>query len=501
MKFLLQELAAAAGGELGELWHDGSLLKDPQLTVEREFSFSIDSRTIHPGQVFIALQGDKTNGHEHLEHALQQGTCGLIVSDVDRVSAIDREILSPKKTGVPSSSQPFVIKVNNTLLALQSIARACRQKHPIPLVGITGSNGKTTVKDMTASILKIRYDEHVLKSEKSFNNHIGLPLTLANMSEHHQVAVVEMGMNAPGEIRCLVGIAKPKIGVVTNIAQAHAEFFDSIESIMWAKMELIESLPRNGTAILNKDDKLFPEMLRFLKRCSLVTFGIRSVPNNPNNPFITAKNIVASKDAHYSFILKTLRESIPVSLNIPGYHNVSNALAATAITSALYASELRDYIEEVEEGLKRFQPGPMRMQMIKHQNVTIVNDAYNANPTSMASALQTLKTFSCRGKKIAVLGDMFELGMISRSVHYEVGKLAAEVPVDRLFLLGEYASDVSQGALDAGMSAALIIIGDSHKHLSSELANHIQEGDIVLIKASRGMTMEKVTEQLLQCLK
>lgn len=501
MKFRLQELANAAGGELYELCSDGSLLTDPQLNVEKEFSFSIDSRTLRSGQVFIALQGDKTDGHDYLEHALQQGASGLIISNPDRVSGKQREMFSAWQSRASSYSQPFVIRVHNTLWALQSLARACRQKSTIPIIGITGSNGKTTVKDMTASILKVRYGEEVLKSEKSFNNHIGLPLTLANMAEYHKVAVLEMGMNACGEIQHLASIAKPKIGAVTNIAQAHAGFFDSIESIMRAKMELIQSIPRNGTAVLNTDDKLFSKMLTFLNRCSLVTFGIQSVPNNPNNPLITIGNIMVSENAKYSFVLKTLRESITVSLNIPGYHNVSNALAAAAITSALYASESRYYIEEIKAGLERFQPSPMRMQVIKQQNVTIINDAYNANPTSMVSALHTLETLTCRGKKIAVLGDMFELGAISQSAHHEVGKLAAEVPVAQIFVLGEYARDVSQGAQEAGMAPAHIIIGDSHEHLAGELANYVKEGDVVLVKASRGMAMEKVVEQVLKWLK
>ncbi len=495
MKFLLHELASVAGGELYILQADGSLSKDIQQHLERDFSFSIDTRTLNPEEVFIALQGENSDGHAYLKQAIQKGSCGLIVSELDRLSNIDQIALCE---GAPNNSKQhsvFVITVNDTLKALHALARTCRQKHPIPLIGITGSNGKTTVKDMTASILRVRYGEHVLQSEKSFNNHIGLPLTLANMQAHHRVGVLEMGMNAPGEIQYLAGIAKPDVGTVTNIAPAHIGFFDSLEAIMRAKMELIESLPVSGIVILNRDDALFERMFPYVNTRALVTFGIQQQPERP--PSITARNIVATPDATYSFDLKTPKGEIAVSMNIPGYHNVSNALTATAICFALPVSEFSDDLKALRAGLQAFHPSPMRMQMMTHQNIRIINDAYNANPSSMASAFRTLDTLQCEGRKIAVLGDMFELGDHSQSAHYAVGRLAAEIAVDRLFLLGKYAQNMSQGAQDAGIQVNHIFIGDSHEQLANELANQIKEGDMLLCKASRGMTMEKVIEHLI----
>jgi len=482
LKFVLQEFAAITRGKLYESGHVEAPIKAPQSTVEREFSFSIDSRTIQPGQVFIALRGPNANGHDYLEPALQKGACGFIVSDIERISKIEIR------------NSPFVIQVDNTLKALQSIASASRQKHPVSLAAITGSNGKTTVKDMAASILETHH--HVLKSQKSFNNPIGLPLTLANMTEHHEIAVLEMGMNAPGEIRQLAGIARPNVGAITNVAPAHFGFFNSLEAIMRAKLELFESLPSHGTAVLNTDDELFEQMLETV-RCSVVAFGTRPAKCSYGHPFIFAENLTVSSDAKYSFDLKTPDGMIPISLPLLGYHNVLNALAATAVVCALQHLEL----DAIKEGLENFQPGPMRTQVTNHHNVTIINDAYNANPISMTAALRTLKTFPCSEKKIAVLGDMLELGQISQSAHYDIGKRAAEVPVDKLFLLGEYAKDVSQGAQAMGMAETNILIGDSHEQLAYELAKHVKQQDIILFKASRGMAMEKIIEHYLKRLK
>jgi UDP-N-acetylmuramoyl-tripeptide--D-alanyl-D-alanine ligase len=262
---------------------------------------------------------------------------------------------------------------------------------------------------------------------------------------------------------------------------------------MRAKLELFESLPSHGTAVLNTDDELFEQMLEPV-RCSVVTFGTRPVKHNQRYPFIFADNLTVSPDAKYSFKLNTPNGMIPITLPLPGYHNVPNALAATAVVWALQPLEL----DIIKEGLENFQPGPMRMQVTTHHNITIINDAYNANPVSMASAFHTLETFPCAGKKIAVLGDMLELGQISSSAHYDVGKQVAEVPVDTLFLLGEYANDVSQGAQAKGMTETNIFIGDSHEQLADELANHVKQQDIILFKASRGMAMEKVIEHYLK---
>jgi UDP-N-acetylmuramoyl-tripeptide--D-alanyl-D-alanine ligase len=482
LKFLVQELVRLTEEKLFRDWNAASS------SFQLECSFSIDSRTIQPGQIFIALRGSNADGHDYLAQALEKGACGLIISNAEKVS----EIVARPSPLAPRPS-PFIIQVTDTLQALHAIARACRQKHPIPLAAITGSNGKTTVKDMAAAILTTRY--HVLKSQKSLNNPIGLPLTLANMTEQHEIAVLEMGMNAPGEIRKLAEIARPDVGAITNIAPAHFGFFHSLEAIMWAKLELFESLPVHGMAVLNTDDELFEQMAEKV-RCAMVTFGTHPANYGDGRPLIFLENLTISQDAKYSFELHTPKGIIPINLPLPGYHNVLNALAATAVVFALHCLEL----EAIKEGLEHFQPSPMRMQVTTHHNVTIINDAYNANPASMASAFHTLKMFPCAGKKIAVLGDMLELGQISQSAHYDVGKLAAEVPVDHLFLLGEYAEHVAQGAQVTGMAKVDIFIGKAHEQLAHELTKHVGQRDLILFKASRGMALEKVIDAYVKML-
>jgi UDP-N-acetylmuramoyl-tripeptide--D-alanyl-D-alanine ligase len=447
--------------------------------------------------VFVALQGEQADGHDYLTQALRQGASGVVVSDLERFTTFK------DSDGFPEMIQPgslvFVLHVNDALQALQAIARGCRQKHTIPVIGITGSNGKTTVKDMTASVLSTQFQ--VLKSHKSFNNHIGLPLTLANMSEQHEVAVLEMGMNAPGELTHLAEIARPDIGMITNIAPAHFGFFHSLEAIMQAKMELITSLASEGFAILNADDGLFATMRQQVP-CRLLTFGMSK---HQEKPTISARNLQVGQDGAYTFELSTPAGIVPITLPVPGRHTVQNALAAAA---AVYAvSQLQQHervvsryasfsmLEVIQQGIEQFCPSPMRMQKMSYNGVTIINDAYNANPNSMAVALQTLKNLACSGKKLAVLGDMFELGEISVSAHYEVGRLAAEVPVSKLFVMGEYAQDMVRGAREAGVPASDILVGDSHTALAEALRHSAVAGDVVLVKASRGMTMERMLDE------
>lgn len=510
MKFQLHELALAANGKLCELWHDGSLLRDSQLTKEHNFSFSIDSRTLQSGQVFIALQGEHSDGHDYLEYALKNGASGLLINERERIAQIENSFSPKELSGISAHSRPFTILVDDTLQALQAIARSCRQKHPIPLIAVTGSNGKTTVKDMTASILTVRYANQVLKSEKSFNNHIGLPLTLANMSEDHRVAVVEIGMNAPGEIRHLAGIAQPQIGAVTNIAQAHAGFFESITAIMRAKMELIEVLPDDGWAVLNRDDLLFGQMCSFLHgNMGIVKFGIQHepedwedpvVPLSRHNQVITAEDIVAAPDGTYAFEVITSAGRFPVTLHVPGYHNISNALAAISNVLA-YMDEFRDIsLDEIQYGLEHFVPSPMRMHVFTHKQITFINDAYNANPASMRSALETLQKMTCPGKKIAILGDMLELGRFSQEEHQRIGRLAAHLSLDRLLLLGEYAEAVADAARAFGMKPEHIVVGTSHEHLVEEISQCIKTGDLILFKGSRGLKMETILEAVLELL-
>jgi UDP-N-acetylmuramoyl-tripeptide--D-alanyl-D-alanine ligase len=295
MRFSVQELVTMMQGRL---WNGQTILESSHSDMQQECSFSIDSRTIQPGQIFIALRGSNTDGHDYLTQALEKGACGLIVSNLGKITSP----LAPLLIGEGMGERFFVIQVANTLQALHAIAHTCRQKHSIPLAGITGSNGKTTVKDMTAAILATHL--HVLKSPKSLNNPIGLPLTLANMTTQHDMAVLEMGMNAPGEIRSLAAIARPDVGAITNIAPAHIGFFLSLEAIMRAKLELFETLPNQGTAVLNTDDQLFDHMLAAVP-CAIITFGAGPAKPNHRYPHIFSAHPTPAQDAKYTFDLHT----------------------------------------------------------------------------------------------------------------------------------------------------------------------------------------------------
>ena len=494
MKWNPHTLAAATQGTLHTFDPELNLVPVTEELPRRKYLFSIDTRTIQADEIFVALQGEQSDGHAYLEAAFRNGAAGVIVSDLKSLSP--SAVLSERRN---SGQTPFVLHVDEPLQALQAIARANRQKHPIPAAGVTGSNGKTTVKDMTAAILSTQFN--VVKSHKSFNNHIGLPLTLANMIEEHDVAILEMGMNAPGELTELAGIAQPDVGIITNIAPAHFGFFHSLDAIMQAKMELLRALPNQSVAVLNADDELFKTMCRDISG-SLVTFGLST---GTVVPTITAHNVQAAADASFAFDLDTPDGSIDITLPLPGRHNVLNALAAAAIIYALAQTDAYQRIESqhapysklamIKRGLEHFAASPMRMQVVSLNGVTFMNDAYNANPHSMASALRTLTSAACSGKKIAVLGDMFELGEISASAHAEVGARTADVPVDNLFLLGEYAADMSQGAQKAGMAASNIVIAESHAELAALIADVAASEDIVLLKASRGMTLERVLNE------
>lgn len=493
MKFGFQELATLTQGVWYTVGAAGPVVMDTALLPDQSFSFSIDTRTLQPGDLFVALPGTNSDGHTYLPQAFQQGASGALVSDHEALATLRPEASSA------GQGSPCLLNVADPLRALQTIAHACREKHPVPLLGITGSNGKTTVKDMTAAILEQQWQ--VAKTQKSFNNHIGLPLTLANMTECHEVVVLEMGMNAPGELTHLASLAQPTMGAITNIARAHFGFFHSLEAIMQAKMELIHALPAEGMAVLNADDALFQQM-RCQTTCALVTFGLG---NSGKHPQISAQSLTVDATGKFSFELLTPVGQIPITLPLPGRHTVQNALAAVALIYALDqwndarnppASQHGRFFDlhTIQAGLEHFSASPMRMQMSIQGGVTILNDAYNANPASMAAALQTMHTFTCPGKKMAVLGDMRELGEISAAAHREIGQLAAEVPVAKLFALGEYAHDLARGALAAGMRSEDIVICASHQEVGQALAAHVAAGDCLLVKASRGVALEKALE-------
>lgn len=424
---------------------------------------STDSRTLQPGDLFVPLRGEQFDGHDYLPQAIQRGAAAC---------------LSEEMVGgllVP------IIKVNDTLKALGDLAGFMRRKFPGPVVGITGTSGKTTCKEMLASVLKCLGPG--LKSAGNFNNLIGVPLTLFNLQPEQRWAVVEMGMSARGEISRLAEIAAPSIGLITNVGAGHLENFDGLTGVARAKGELFIALPPGGVALVNADD---PEV-----RMLPVANGVRKVFFGTAASADVRAEKIRVQNGSVTFNLAIGGVSKQVVLPLPGRHNVGNALAAAAAATVLGVG-----IKQIVAGLEAFKPCPGRMELIEFPgDIVVLEDSYNANPLSVHAALDALHDLGSRGRRIAVLADMLELGPSAPELHNQIGRLAAE-RTDWLFTYGTLAKEIAQGARDAGLPEAQVIVADSHDELAERLLGILRRGDRVLIKGSRGMRMEKVTAAL-----
>jgi len=434
---------------------------------EPEFTgVSTDSRNIRTGELFIPLVGPRYDGHDYIMPAFESGArCALV----------------RKGRPVDAPGAGCLVEVADTLEALQAIASYVRRKYAAtPVIGITGTNGKTTTKEMTASILGLRGP--VLKNEGNLNNEIGLPLSLIRLEPAHWAAVLEMGMSGPGEIARLSEIAGPDVGVITNIGAAHLETLGTVEAVARAKAELIDALPDNGRAVLNKDDPMLAGLIAKLGDRA-VTFGRISGGQ------FTAES-VSDGEKGVSFNLVTPDGKVPVAMPIHGYHNVMNALAAAAAAWTLGLTP-----DEMRSGLEAFRPVGMRMEVLRIGGVTVINDAYNANPASMAAALNTLSSFR-DSRKMAVLGDMLELGALAKESHYNVGRLAGAQRLSLLVLLGEHSGEIARGAVDAGMDEKDVLLAAGPDEAARALLSRLSPGDCLLVKGSRGMRMERIIEGL-----
>ncbi|MCK4262146.1 UDP-N-acetylmuramoyl-tripeptide--D-alanyl-D-alanine ligase, partial [bacterium] len=395
-KVTVAEIVEASQGDL--------IAGDLQLVVP---NISIDSRTIKEGELFLALKGRRYDGHDFLGEALGEGAMGAIVGRgrIHPTRISERHPFARLRTSKCRPYNKFLyIQVSDTLKALQDIAHYYRKKFDLPIVAVTGSNGKTTTKDMIAGILSKRL--HTLKAQSSFNNHVGVSLTLLHLSSSHQAAVLEIGMSAPGEIAQLAGLVEPTMGVITNVGPAHLELFTDIEEIAEAKGELVDSLSEKGTVILNRDDDRVWAMAGRVKG-NLISFGIRRKAD------FQATEIRCLPDGRSEF---TLNGEVRIKLPLLGYVNIYNAVAAAGACS-LFRLDL----SVVKEGLESFKGPAMRMQILSLGKVKVINDAYNANPESMKMALQFLSGLHTGGRKIAVLGDMLELGKWGKRMHRELG--------------------------------------------------------------------------------
>lgn len=430
---------------------------------------STDSRRLAPGDLFVALGGEHYDGHRFIDAALKQSAAGVLLSK------------STDNT-TPAFPQPC-IRVSDTLHALGDLAAWQRTRAAARVLALTGSNGKTTTRRMISLVLAQQH--YVLATRGNFNNLIGLPLTLLEINYLHEWAVLELGMNRPGEIARLTDICQPEIGIITSIAAAHLEGLTTLEGIMAAKGELLQQMPVTGTAVLNADDACCRQLGAGFKG-RVLYFGLSEAAD------VRARNLRLSGPG-MCFELLLPGDQAEIYLNTPGRFMVSNALAAAA---AGYLAGLR--ASQIKTGLESFMPVAGRMQILTTPlGVRLINDTYNANPASMLAAIETLQQVRGNERAVLVLGDMLELGLESARWHQEVGRQAAASHVTRLLVTGRFADDVIAGATRAGLPLSRILTG-SHLELLEDLRRFLRAGDWVLVKGSRGMRMERVVDGLLK---
>jgi len=424
-------------------------------------AYSIDSRTIGWGQLFFAVKGERLDGHDFVASALEKGAVGAVV----RKDQLHRY-----------ASHAQLLAVEDTLVALQTLATAVRKLWGKPLVGVTGSAGKTTTKEAIAHVLATRF--RVLKSEGNFNNHFGLPLMLLKLEPEHDVAVIEMGMSHAGEIRALAKIAQPEIGVVTNVAPVHLQFFESLAGIARAKYELIEALPADGTAVLNADDEYVSQFGRDF-RGKVVLYG--TLPAST----VRAENVQPKGADGSEFDVVIGNSRARVQLPLVGSHNVLNALAAVAV-----GIERGLKLSEAAEALATLAPPDKRGQVVQLGNITVINDCYNSNPKALDAMVDALVAMPAR-RRIVVAGEMLELGAASEQLHRQAGRHMAEKKVDALLGVRGLAQAMVESAAGAGVRAEFV---DTPEAAGEWLARETRDGDVVLLKASRGVKLEKALE-------
>ena len=459
--FSANEIVAAVDGRL--IRGDGSA---------HAAGVSTDTRTLEAGELFIALKGPNFDGAQFLPQATGKKAAGVVVE---------------QGADVPDGDAAFVVEVADTLRALGDLGRAYRNRFEIPVVGVTGSNGKTTTKEMIAALLSQRGE--TCKSEGNLNNLVGLPHQIFQLCEEHASAVFEMGMSEAGEISRLAEIARPRIAVITNVGPAHIEGLGSVEAVRDAKGEILEGIPPGGVAVLSNED----EHSRFLaeryesRGGRVIRFGFSQESD------FWADEIQVDPDGT-RFTLHCPDGESEVRIEALGRHNVQNALAAAACASALGVG-----LGEMADGLSRAVLPKMRLQareMPGRGDIHLLDDSYNANPESVAQALETASALSGDGRLISVLGDMAELGPVAESAHREVGRKMAAGGVDLFVGVGPLMRLASDEARLAGMDGARILNFDTPEQAASSLSDRLLSGDWVLVKGSRSMMMERVIEGL-----
>jgi UDP-N-acetylmuramoyl-tripeptide--D-alanyl-D-alanine ligase len=450
------ELVEAVGGRL--LWGE------PGRTF---MGVTTDSRKVAKDNLFIPLIGEKFDGHDYIKQCFDAGASVCLTS-----------------IQIPQISGGAAILVEDTAKALRDLAAWHRKKFDIPVMGITGSVGKTSTKDMISCVLSQKYE--VLKTQGNFNNEIGLPLTVLNMDSNHEVAVIEMGMSGFGEISRLTAIAKPHIAVITNIGVAHIEKLGSQQGILKAKLEILEGLDKDGLVVLNGDDPLLKSLEGQLP-FRTVFYGMNCTCD------YTAANYQSLGEMGTCFEITVDGSRYNVEVPVPGVHNVYNALAAIAA-----GIEMNIPMETIVDGIKKFSPGNMRQSIVTYNGIKIINDAYNASPQSMQAAINVLEEISSGSRSIAVLGDMFEMGNMAQDLHYSVGSFIKDKKIDYLVTVGQNSRKISQAVADSGNSTMKLHHFENNQEALNYILGIIKPGDYILIKGSRGMKMEEIADGIMK---
>lgn len=428
---------------------------------------SIDSRTIQQGNLFVPIIGERFDGHDYVLEARERGA----------VASLWQSDHEERPHGVP------LIVVDDTTAALQQLARSYLQQLDVRIIAVTGSNGKTTTKDLTASILATTYK--TLKTEGNLNNHLGLPLTILKLEDDHDMAVLEMGMSERGEIELLADIAQPEAAIVTNVGESHLEQLGSRQQIAVAKLEVLHGLKRDGLLVYNGDEPLLTTLMAELGHEQLKTFRFGLAETNDYYPTAV---MMGDHGCHF-----TCNMNGQPTYYIPmlGKHNVLNALAAIAVSKYMGVSS-----SDIARGLENVALSGMRVELLRgHNGVTIINDAYNASPTSMKAALELIEEMKGYNKKIVVLGDMLELGEDERVYHEEIGKVLQPNQIDYVFTYGTLAEYIASEAAHS-FPIDHVFHMESKQQIVARIMQLTDERDLVLVKGSRGLQLEYVVTAL-----
>ena len=458
MELTIKDVLNACDGKL--IWGEETMFCE---------TFSHDTRTIQAGDVYIGIKGENFDGNKFYEQALEKGAKVCILQDVFFAEEIKEKY-----------ADRAIILVEDTIKALQQIATYKRSLYDIPVIAITGSVGKTSTKDMVASVVGTSY--RVLKTQGNLNNHIGVPMTILGLKDQ-EALVVEMGMNHLGEISVLSKIAMPTIAIITNVGTAHIGNLGSRENILKAKLEILEGLSSRGVLIVNNDNDLLHHWKESQKGRNIVTYGEENLSD-----WMACDVVLQQQESKFTLVENG--EKMKITVPVPGNHFVYNALCAIAVGKIL-----RIPMEKIKEGIEHFELSQNRMEILQKGDVTIVNDSYNANFDSMKAAIESIAKMKGK-RKIAVLGDMLELGDFSEVLHYQVGMEVAKNKIDILVTVGNEAQNIVRGALEEGVLPSQVHLFENNLQAISYLKKELKKQDVVLIKASNGMKFIEIVDSL-----